>query len=236
MAAFEKDLDALFTANGGLTADQAASRAGKASPTVRRRVAEVEDSIAEAEATELQLVPQIGAKASYTRNSFIAPVNINFGGMPFVIPFLQNYYLAEATINVPLSDYLLRFPKLIEASHLALDVAKTTKQSAIVGAGEDARLAYYEWLRARLQVLIAQRQLVQVQTTLEQMQALASVQRLSKADLLRVVSQEAEAEQTVDQLKYISELREEQLRILIGATDEPLKIGEDIRKDVTAPA
>ena len=155
--------------------------------------------------------------------------------MSFVIPFLQNYYLAEGTINVPLSDYLLRFPKLIEASHLALDVAKTTKSSAIVGAGEDARLAYYEWVRSRLQVLVAQRQLVQVQTTLSQMKALAEVQRLSKADLLRVVSQEAEADQTLNSLQNLSSLREEQLRIQIGATDEePLTIGEDIRKDVVA--
>ena len=231
MVAFEKDLDALFV-SGGLTADEAAARAGKVSPTVQRKVAEVEATIAQAEQIELARVPQIGGKASYTRNSYLAP--IVFG--PTSIPFLQNYYLAEASLNVPLSDYVWRYPKLVDAAHLALEVAKTTRSSAIVGAGQDGRLAYYEWLRSRLQVLIAQRQLAQVQATLGQVRALAEVQRLSRADLLRVESQEAQAEQTVDQLKNLSELREEQLRLLIGAKEEPMSIGEDIRKDLTATA
>ena len=107
----------------------------------------------------------------------------------------------------------------------------------MVDAGQDARLAYYEWLRAKLNVLVAQRQLVNVQATVGQIRAQFEVQRVSKADLLRVESQEAEAEQTLDQLKNLSELREEQLRLLIGATDgEQLALGEDIRKDMTAPS
>jgi outer membrane protein TolC len=53
---------------------------------------------------------------------------------------------------------------------------------------------------------------------------------------MRVESQEATAEQTVIQLQYIAGLREEQLRLLIDAPrGEQLVIGEDIRKDITAP-
>src|SRR4029077_16226842 len=131
---------------------------------------------------------------------------------------------------VPLSDYLVRFPPLIESARLGAESARINRRSSEVGAGEDARLAYYEWVRARLQVLISQRQLVQVQRTLDQVRALAEVQRLSRADLMRVEAQEAEAEQTVDQLQTLAQLREEQLGILIGAAPgEPLAIGEDIR-------
>jgi outer membrane protein len=228
---FDKDLDALFVKTG-LTADQAAARATKVSPTVARRIAEVDVAIAQGEAAELQRVPQIGGKLSYTRLSFIAP--LVFGTM--TIPFPQNQYLAEASAAVPLSDYVLRYPKLIDAAHLGEEVARLSKRSAEVSAGQEARLAYYEWVRAKLQVLIAQRQLIQVQATLKQVRALAEVQRLSKADLLRVESQEAQAEQTADILQNLSELREEQLRLLIGAPEEPLAIGEDIRGDVAAPS
>ena len=235
MAEFDKDLDALFV-RGGLTADQAASRAGTVSPTVQRRVAEVGEQVATATQTYLQGVPQVGGKLSYTRNSFIAPFDIGFMGMNFVIPFLQNYYVAEATISVPLSDYVYRYPKLIEAAKTGLDAAKLTRDSAFADAGQDARMAYYEWLRAKLQVLVAQRQVTDVQATLGQVRAQAEVQRLSRADLLRVESQEAEAEQTADQAANIAVLREEQLRILIGAKDtDALAIGEDVRMDITAP-
>ena len=236
LAAFDHDLDALF-ASGGLTADQAAARAGGASPTVRRRMAELEVSLAQVRTAELAQVPIVTGKASYTRLSFVPPFQIAIPGVPPVnIASLQNAWLAEAQLVVPLSDYLVRFPPLIDSARLGAESARINRRSSEVGAGEDARLAYYEWVRARLQVLISQRQLVQVQRTLDQVRALAEVQRLSKADLMRVESQEADAEQVVDQLQNVAQLREEQLRLLIGAPgNEPLAVGEDIRTDMAVP-
>jgi outer membrane protein TolC len=238
MTAFEKDLDALFV-HGGLTAEQAAARAGSVSPTVHRRNAELEASIAGSAAAELALIPQVSGKLVYQRLSFISPFllpNPINPMMPFKIAFLQNSYDAQANLGVPISDYVVRFPKLVDAAHLGEEASRVNQKSAEVSAGQDARVAYYEWVRAKLQVLIAQRQLVQVQTTLTQMRALADAQRLSKAELLRVESQEAEAEQTLDQLQNLSSLREEQLRLLIGAReDEPLAVGEDIRTEIAAP-
>jgi outer membrane protein len=234
MAAFEHDLDALF-ATGGLTADSAAKRAAGASPTVRRRAAELEASIAQLEAAERGRVPQLSGKASYTRLSHLDPPMLQ--GIPTgFFPVLQNSYVFQGQLVVPLSDYLLRFPALTEAARLGTESARLGKRTSEVGAGQDARLAYYEWLRARLQVLIAQRQLVQVQRTLDQVRALAEVQRLSRADLMRVESQEADAEQVVDQLQNVAQLREEQLRLQIGAPpNEPIALGEDIRGDISVP-
>jgi outer membrane protein len=235
LAAFDRDLDTLF-AGGGLTADQAASRARVASPTVRRRVAELDVAIAQRQAAELARVPVVSGRASYTRLSRLPPPNIP--GIPAgsLFPIILDSYVAEAQLVVPLSDYLLRFPALVDTARLGVEAARINKRSSELGAGQDARVSYYEWLRAQLQVLIAQRQLVQVQRTLDQVRALAEVQRLSRADLMRVEAQEAEAEQTVDQLQNLAQLREEQLRILIGAAPgEPLAVGEDIRKDVQVP-
>jgi outer membrane protein TolC len=236
MAAFEHDLDQLF-ATTGLTADQAASRAAGASPTVRRRVAELDAAVAQLETAERARFPILSGKASYNRLSFVAPP-ATLGGIPLpagAFPVLQNAYLAEGTLVVPLSDYVFRYPALVDTARLGAEAARLGKRTSEVGAGQDARLAYYEWLRARLQVLIAQRQLTQVQRTLEQVRALAEAQRLSRADLLRVESQEAQAEQVVDQLQQFALLREEQLRLSIGApANEPLALGEDIRKDLAA--
>lgn len=234
MAEFDKELSALF-AQGGLTADQAAARATTASPTVRRRAAEVEAAIAQAESAELARVPVLSGKLSYTRLSPVDPFIIPVGEQQFEIKSIENSYLAEAQLVVPLSDYLLRYPKLVKAARLGVDSAQLNKRTSEVGASQDARLAYYEWIRAKLRVLVSQRQLLQVQKTLDQVRALAEVQRLSKADLMRVESQEAEAEQVVDQLANLAQLREEQLRLLIGAGAEPLAIGEDIRGAMEAP-
>ena len=234
MASFEKDVDALFV-QGGLTADQAAARAGKVSPTVRRNAAQVEVAIATAEAAELARVPQVGAKLAYTRLSPLDPLSFGPGIPPFEFPV--NSYAAQASVIVPLSDYVFRYPKLIAAAKSATEAARTSRSSAEINAGQEARLAYYEWIRAKLQVLIAQRQYLQVKAVLKQVRALADAQRLSKADLMRVESQEAQAEQVTAQLRNLETLREEQLRLLIGATHgEQLGAGEDVRVLLTAPA
>ena len=232
LAAFDKDIDALFAA-GGMTADQAAARAGAASPTVRRKAAEVEVAIAQAETAELIQVPQLSAKLAATKLSSLPALNL--GG--FAIAFPSHDYVATATLSVPLSDYLLKFPKLIDAARLGTETAKLSRRSSEISAGQDARLAYYELVRARLQVLVAQRSLAQVQATLGQVQALADNQRLSKADLMRVQSQEAQAEQIVDQLQNLADLREEQLRLLIGAgPEDKVTLGEDVRPDLGVAA
>ncbi len=105
-----------------------------------------------------------------------------------------------------------------------------TSTRAKATVGEQARLAYYEWVRARLAVLVAHHQLAQVRATLSQVESLAGVQRVSKADVLRVQSQFAEAKQLVDQLGDAATLREDTLRRLISAkADEQLSIGDDVR-------
>jgi outer membrane protein len=233
---FEKDLDALFS-SGGLTAEQAAARAVKSSPTVRRSVADIEVAIAQAESAELSRVPRIGGQFTYTRLSDVnSAIVIPGSNMSFALPVFLNTYSFDANLNINLSDYLLRYPKLVEAARLGEEVARVSRRSSEVNVGQDAKLAYYEWVRSKLQVLIAQRQLAQVQTTLTQIRALADAQRVSRADLMRVESNEAVAEQTLTQLTLLEQLREEQLRILI---DEPsgtaLSIGEDIRQDLAAP-
>ena len=232
MASFDKELDALF-APGGLTSDQAAQRAVTASPSVLRTVAEIDVAIANVDAAELSRVPQVGAKAQYTRLSPLDPVNL--GG--FTIPVFENVYTVQAQVGIPLSDYILRFPKIVGAARLGEEAARLGKRTSEVNAGNEARVAYYEWVRARLQSIVAQRQLAQVQTTLKQVRALAEAQRLSRADLMRVESNEAQADQAVIQLRHLADLREEQLRLLIGAPEgQPLTMGEDIRQEATAPA
>src|SRR5262245_3495810 len=74
MAAFDRELDALFV-KGGLTADQAAARAPRVSPTVQRRIAELHATIAQAEAAELSRVPQVTGNLVYTRLSPLDPVS-----------------------------------------------------------------------------------------------------------------------------------------------------------------
>jgi outer membrane protein TolC len=235
LAAFQQDLDKVFSSDG-LTADEAARRAAKAAPVMARKRATVEAASAEVSRSKLTLVPVLAGKATYTRLSPLDPVVLPLGGQMFVIPFLENSYSVGAQVAVNVSDYLSRDASVIDGASQALAAAKLDKQAASAVVGQQAREIYYEWLRAKLQVLVAKRQLAQVESTLAQVKTLVDVQRASTADKLRVESLRAQAQQAIDKLSSAGELREEQLRLLIGiASDEAIAVGEDVREDVELP-
>ncbi len=224
------DLDALITKDG-LTADQAASRSRAASPDVARKAAELDAAMAQVSAAKIAWLPQLSTKFGYTRLSDIDEPMLAPG---LELKSLDNSYVSTSQIVLPVSDYVLRLPSTTKAARLGEYAARAGKRATELDAATEARIAYYEWMRARLQVLVAQRQLAQVRTTLDQVKKLVAGDRLSRADLLRVESQEAEAEQALDQLRTLATLREERLRLQIGArTDEQLAIGEDVREPLT---
>jgi outer membrane protein TolC len=228
------ELGSMFVA-GGLTADAAAARARKASPDVWRKAAELEAAIAGVDAAKLARLPRITNKLTYTRLSKMdEPDTAALGG--FSLTQLRDHYSSTTQIVVPLSDYVLRHPGQIGAAERAADAARTNVKAGELSAAHAGRLAYYEWIRAQLQLVISQRQLAQVRANLDQIRATVVAGRLPKADLLRIESQEAEVEQLVDQLTTLASLREEMLRLQIGArADERLTIGEDVRTGVLAP-
>jgi outer membrane protein len=218
---------------GGLTADDAARRAGRVAPAIARKAAALAAAAADLGRARLALAPIVGGKATYTRLSPLDTLVLPLGGQTLTIPFLVNSYDATAQISVNVSDYAARDPALIEGARRAVDAARLDGEAGAASVGEQAREQYYEWLRAQLALLVVRRQLAQVESTLTQIRALVDVQRASTADLLRVESQRAQARQAVDQLDAAVALREEQLRLLIGATaDEPLRVGEDPRAEL----
>ena len=224
------DLDTLI-ARDGLTADQAAARSHAASPDVARKAAELDAAMAQVSAAKIAWLPRLSTKFGYTRLSDIEEPMLAPG---LELKSLDNSYVATTQLAVPVSDYVLRLPSTTKAAKLGEYASRAGKRATELDAATEARLAYYEWMRARLQLLVAQRQLTQVRTTVDQVKKLVAGDRLSKADLLRVESQEAEAEQALDQLHTLAALREERLRLQIGArADERLTIGEDIRTPLT---
>jgi outer membrane protein len=238
-AAYDQEMSALF-GGSGLTAEDAARRSANVDPQTKRKAAELAEAKARVRSTKLAYVPQLSGVAKYTRLSDVDPLVLPAsmpGGEPTVVPTILDNFSFSATLGVPLSDYLLRFPHLVKASKSGEQAAELGRRSAVLDAANEARVAYYEWVRARLQAVVAERQLAQVDRTLEQVSALAEVQRASRADLLRVQAQRAQAELAVAQTRQLVVLREDQLRILIGAKpEETFAIGEDVRADLEVPA
>lgn len=240
---FDESLGKLLGQAGGLTSDTAATRAAKNDVSVRRKDAEVAEARAGLDTIKYYYVPRAEVGASYTRLSAVDPLRIPAGTDPVTmmptfasLEFPSNTYHLGATAAIPLTDLFLRLPPEKRSAQHRITAAETGRTQARLDASSNARVAYYEWVRAELSVVVAERMLAQVTANLGQVQALAAVDRVSRADVLRLEAQQAQAELAVAQVRELDMLRAEQLRIAMGAgPDEPLSIGEDVR-EVTAGA
>ena len=233
--AFDAALAEILGRPGGLTAAGAATRAIAADPTVARKRAETEETRTQLGQIRNALVPITTVSASYTRLSAIDP--IRFGPTAPAIETPTNAFHLGGELAIPVTELVVRLPLAKQAIEAQVAAGEHGTRAAERDAGSSAEVAYYEWVRASLGVVAAQRQVAQVEATRAQVAALVEVQRASRVDLSQLEAQKAQAELGLHQLERLVALRADQLRIAIGAgADEPLAIGEDVRQTDASPA
>ena len=227
---------------GGLTSDQVAVRAQETSFDAAARRQALASAEARLEQARNAYIPKLTLTGNYTRLSELTQPTFSFGtsgGMnqntfPIVIPL--NRFLFQATLTIPISDYVLRLSQSYAAASRNQRAAQLDQQAARLKAATDGRVAYYAWLRAKGQLIVAERALDQSKAHLDDAHNAFDVGTSSKADVLRVESQLARAELVVAQAQNLVEVTEEQLRVAMhDASGRRYEVGEDLRLD-PAPA
>jgi outer membrane protein TolC len=259
-------LAALLTGGKGLTADEVAQRASVTSVDARAKEQGIGVAHAKVEETEAAYLPKLAGTARYTRLSHLDPVAFGDPKMSFVttpaqagdatnpmgrkvaadqlyafppimIPFPDNQYNLQATLTVPISDYVYRTSMAIAAATHSERAARIDEKAARLKAGADGRVAYYQWIRARGQALIAAQALEQARGHLRDAQQMFTAGLASKADTLRAESQVKSSELLVTRTENGAALAEEQLRVAMHDEDAGhYEIGEDVMAPLPALA
>jgi outer membrane protein len=225
------------SAGGGLTSEQVASRAQETSfdAAARRKALAVAE--AKLEQATIAYFPRLQLLGNYTRISDIKQPTIDFGGtgqmgtFQFIIPL--NRYLFQASLTIPISDYVLRLSQSYAAASRSQRAAELDQKASRLKAATDGKLAYYSWLRAKGQLAVAERALEQSKAHLEDARHAFEVGTSSQADVLRVESQLARAELVVAQAQNLADLNEDQIRTAMhDPTPGRYQVGEDLRSDV----
>ncbi len=260
-AAAENALDAKVRAlfvPGGLTADEVARRAAQSSREFEARQAALEGAEAQLTLARVGFIPRLTGGVSYTRLSDITPPTLGLGDQGrFLVTtgpagplgdrpvfaagdisfpvFLDNYVL-RAGLVIPISDYLLRTVQQLRSASQAREAAELDARVAKVKAANDGRLAYFSWVRARGQQVVAQQTLEQSRLRAEDIKRAFDVGNGSRADVLRADSLVEQARLLVARTQTQAGLTEAQLRQAIRAPpSEPLSIApRDF--DTLAPA
>ena len=241
--------------SGGLTSEQVARRAADTSvdaAAARHRVAE---KAAQVDKTFYGLTPRLTFTARYTRLSPISSVSLvpegGAGGLvattappgpldadaplfsmdtsALSFPVLLNNTLFNLGLTIPLSDYLFSTVQAVRGSKAARRAAEIEERAARVAAGAQAKLTYYDWVRARLQRVVVQQSLEQARSQLERLRNYLAAGRVAEADVLQSQAFVAEAELAVHRANTAVQLAEQQMRIAMHAeAHERFEIGEDV--------
>jgi outer membrane protein len=221
-------LRAFLSGRKGLTADDVARRAAASSRDAEAKHAEAAAASAKEDQALATLWPRLGLQARYTRTS---PFSIPFGPMTFVLPV--NNTITQASLTVPVSDYVLRASTAIATASHSAKAAAIDEQASRLKSAADARLAFYDWIRARGQALIADQALAQARGHASDAQKLAAAGLLSRADLLRAEAAAKAAELFVTRATNLVGITADRLRVVMhddGST--PLELGEDLLADL----
>jgi outer membrane protein TolC len=146
-----------------------------------------------------------------------------------------NQYSLVASVIVPVSDYALR----IRQNHGAASHNEAAKryeaEAQALQDASDAKIAFYNWVRAKGQVVVAHEAVEQVQAHVVDARRNFDAGLLSRADVLRLEAQVASAQQVEAESIAFASVAEEQLRTVMGVrADQRLEIGIDVMHEPPA--
>lgn len=150
-----------------------------------------------------------------------------FEQQPFNIPRSNFSLVADA--SVPLSDYLLSLPAAQHASRSDLHAAELRRDGSRDDVSLQARVAFYNWLRARAQLAVAQQTLASALSRLADAKVGLANGTLARPDVLQFESLEASSRIAVVNARSGLEQARVNLATIMGTGDTHFAVGEDVR-------
>jgi outer membrane protein TolC len=196
---------------GGLTSDVVAARAEATSFDIKAKRAELEAAAAGVDQALVAYFPKLTGVARYTR---LSPIDQpSFAGVPITFPVILNQYLVQATLNVPISDYILRIPQGYAAASKNAKAAALAEKATRFKVSADAKAAYYAWVRARLQRVVAAQAVLQAKAHVVDVESAFDAGTVSRADVLRFESQLAQSQLFLERAESFESIAETQVRV-----------------------
>lgn len=238
---------------GGLQVDEAARQAALVSPEARAAGARVDAAQASVNEVKWQYIPRLTLSASYTRLSPQPNTTEGLGGNlvatadgPGPLPADAQLVAIDATqafqqvtdqwylnagLVVPLSDYLLNLSKAISGARTLRDSAELNERAERLTSAANARIAYYDWARAKLTAREATKSVERARRQLEVLEAQREVGSAARADVLRADAFLATTELSERRAWTQEANLRERLHVLMtgGGTKTPeWEIGDDV--------
>lgn len=239
----------VMTRGNGLTANQVAERAVKSSAQIAAKRRSIESAAAQVDQAKASFYPTLNMSARYTRLSDIAAPNLGLIAapapgtpagpfdpnttqllaFPLSFPILLNSYVAQAQLNVPLSDYVLRTSRAISGASRVKNASEIEERATRLSVARDAKVAYYQWIRVQGFAFIGAQSIEQAKGHLADSSNAFQAGLISKADVLRAQSGVKSAELFAEKANSNVNLASKRLRVLMKDPEgTQYEVGENI--------
>lgn len=217
---------------GGLTSQDLAHKAVRTSHSLQARRAEVTAAAAEVDRAFAAYLPKMTLLGRYTRLSKIdtgskfslvvapevtngpIPAGSELESVPLQFDSPLDNFLLQASLTVPVSDYFLRVSKSHQSAKLVESASWKNLAASQLAAIADAKVIYYDWVRARLNARVAEQALLDTQAHLADVQNALQAGSASRADVLGIEARVADSERVLESATNWVARLEEELRIL----------------------
>jgi outer membrane protein TolC len=237
---------AQLRAGQGITPDEVAQRTVKNNANVESKRHAVETADYGVASAKAGYWPQLKVSASYTRLSTVPPIYFFSPALanslmlppaetqklttPVTIP--ANAYSLDANLSVPVSDLVFKVSHSVASASHASEAATFDGYATAASVARDARVNYYQWVRAKAQELVVAQALIQARGQARDAENGFQAGLNSKADVLRTQAGVTAAELAVQQAKNASELARLTLQVGMGdRSSESYEVGEDVLKE-----
>lgn len=147
----------------------------------------------------------------------------------FAFPVFLNQYALTGTLDIPLSDYVLRVSRAVDAAKQNHQAAALNESAVRLSVARDARVVFYEWIRAQGADLVAAQALEQAKGHERDAQNAFNAGIVSRADVLRATSQVKTGELFKQRTKSAVDLSTKRLQIMMGDTSgTSFDMGENV--------
>ncbi len=229
--AFETELSS-FVRRGALTSQEVARRALEKSARVEAKRATVVNAQAQADSVLGGFYPKLTGTARYTRLSDITlPPEL-----ATIFTVILNQYTLQATLTVPVSDYILRLSTALSGASKNKESAQFNERAERLLVQTEAKIAYYTWVKANGALYVAEQSKAQVDASLRDVKLAFSMGTQSKADVLRTEALVYSQDLLLMRAKQAVMVSAQNLRTVMhdSGTNEYF-VGEEVMAEVQAP-
>jgi outer membrane protein TolC len=247
----DSKLGRILGTQGGLTSSTVAARAEATSFDVKAKQADVEAAQAGVNQALVAYFPRLTGTARYTR---LSPLDApSLGNLvvaarpgpvapadptnpPFAVaqsfPVVLDQRLFQASLNVPISDYVLKISQGYAAATKSAKAAELTEKATRLKVAADGKAAYYAWVRAKLQRVVAEQSVAQAKAHLVDAKNAFDAGTISRADVMRFESQLATSQLLLERATSLESTTEAQVRVAMHDPEgSGYEIGESIEVD-----